>query len=113
MMKFYCDFERTRPGQMTCRRCGRTVRTMADRVMAVCNSDAPLHDRKPEDFPCPHRGAFLEVMTCNLCGGEKGRPFDAFACGLHERCSIGRKHSEVRNCIACEERLATLESPRV
>ena len=65
----------------------------------------------PEDFPCLHRLAILDqTRLCNLCGLEKGKPFEVFGCSLHGECSVGRKHSKVRNCVACSDRAAAIEA---
>ena len=52
---------------------------------------------------CVHRGPWLETMKCDLCG-MKGQPFDVFACAVHGRCSLRRRHSKVKSCLACAER---------
>jgi ADP-heptose:LPS heptosyltransferase len=62
-------------------------------------TDAP----QPDAFPCRHRGELLEVRTCDLCG-SKGQPLEIYHCTQVGECSIGRRHSQVTACIACELR---------
>ncbi len=52
---------------------------------------------------CVHRGEVIRVGKCDLCGFDKGHPFDVLACALHGECSLLRKHSKVKGCAACED----------
>lgn len=52
---------------------------------------------------CEHRGELLRIGTCNLCSG-RGQPFEVYDCDLHGECSLNRKHSKVRSCLACPDR---------
>lgn len=54
--------------------------------------------------PCIHRGPVIDTTReCNLCGGDKGKPFEVLACAVHGECSLTRKHSKVKSCLACTD----------
>lgn len=66
-------------------------------------------DRKPEDFPCKHRGKVLYHQASGLCGScnETAR---VLACAIHDLCTVfshglyyeDGKKMEV--CFLCEDR---------
>lgn len=62
-------------------------------------------DVSANDIPCQFRGQLLKIGSCDLCG-IKGQPFEIIACEQHGECSLTRRHSKVRSCLACEDRLA-------
>jgi hypothetical protein len=56
-----------------------------------------------EHFPCVFRGKPVRTGTCDLCG-LKGQAFEVLVCNKFGECSIARKHSKVRSCVACTDR---------
>ncbi len=63
------------------------------------------------DMPCPHRGAQIEnPRVCDQCG-QRGQPFDLFACTKHDSCSLTLKHSAVANCLRCPTRVSLIRTP--
>lgn len=82
---------------------GQTGYTMEE-GLAVLNGTRRVETPDSQlDLSCVHRGPFLEIGACDQCG-EKGQPFEVFACTVHGRCSFRRKHRKVKSCAACEER---------
>lgn len=68
----------------------------------LCGSARPEQSRA--DWPCIHRKELLEIGACDLCG-SRGQPFEILRCSIYGRCSIGRRHSQVKSCAACEMRM--------
>lgn len=68
----------------------------------------------PDAFPCIHRGPFVKVEKCDLCG-VRGLPFDLYECQLPEigQCSISKRHSKVQACIGCEKRIESMPAPAI
>ena len=55
--------------------------------------------------PCVHRGTVLERGTCNSCG-QRGQPFDVFACALHGKCMVRRFRNDrpdLKVCANCDD----------
>src|SRR5579863_1642304 len=52
---------------------------------------------------CIHRGGFLRVDKCDMCGGEKGQPVEVFRCAIHGECTLNKKIRKIRGCAACED----------
>lgn len=59
---------------------------------------------EPRDFTCENRLSFIEIGVCDLCS-MKGQPFEIFGCALHGQCSLNRRHSRVKSCVACGDRI--------
>jgi hypothetical protein len=102
---------RTRPEFFALFASGKSPQHVRERILRNAEAQAapraerrePKPDLKPADFPCVHRLAFIEIGKCDVCG-LRGQPFDIFGCVLHERCSVGRKRKDTRNCVACDDR---------
>lgn len=62
----------------------------------------PTQVQIPPVGDCDHRGKLLRVGACDLCG-LKGQDFDIFACHIHGECSVNRRHSKIRSCVACSD----------
>ena len=75
----------------------------------------PTTKRRPSralDLSCKHRTEQpIEIGKCDLCGGEKGQPFEIFGCALHGKCSLHRKHSKVMGCASCEDWVSVRPMP--
>ena len=57
----------------------------------------------PEELPCPNRGELIDKKRkCDLCS-LKGQDFQVYKCSVHGECSIQRKHSKVKSCVACDD----------
>jgi hypothetical protein len=55
---------------------------------------------------CVHRGASLGTRKCDMCGADRGKPFEVFECAVHGECTYGRRIKKVHPCIGCNERVA-------
>jgi glycosyltransferase involved in cell wall biosynthesis len=71
----------------------------------------PQADITAADMPCPHRGEQIEnPRVCDTCG-QRGQPFDLFACATHGTCSMTLKHTAVANCLRCPTRFSLIRNP--
>lgn len=66
----------------------------------------------PNQFPCIFREAFLEEVSCQVCG-QKDKTASVYACGLHGKCTVGshgvthdgtNATARVKVCISCDDR---------
>lgn len=64
----------------------------------------PPPDSPLEAMACALRLGLLRIGKCDLCG-IRGQPFEIFCCKLHGECSLSRKHSGIRPCISCGDRV--------
>jgi hypothetical protein len=65
----------------------------------------------PNDYPtleivgeCAWRGKSLGTLPCDRCGEDRGKPFEAFECAVHGRCTYGRRIRVVHACLGCLQR---------
>lgn len=117
-----------------CTRCGRTVRPIHGRrpcdVRLRCGArPAKAVEPKPaaddevpywwptdsegapipqaeltaDHLPCPHRGEPTGEGKCDVCG-ERGQPFQKYACAIKDECSLIPRRAGVPDCFKCEIR---------
>ena len=71
----------------------------------------PPREPAPDGFGCAWRLPVVRVGLCDLCS-LRGKPFEVFGCRKHGECSIGRRHSRVRSCLACPDRIPLAQGGR-
>lgn len=100
-----CDFEKIDEG-WRCRRCGYLSLKEVYRNCRHGNlKPVPM---AAKDYPCEHRGEFLRIQHCGLCGGPK--EVSVYECEIHEECAMRpmkRQTGRVRVacCVQCDDRL--------
>lgn len=88
---------------------GVTAPVKAADVAAVPQGErvtsSPADSRAAQPFPlCDHRQTGVSLTrTCNLCGGDKGKPYKASFCSLYQvLCSPVTLERGVRACNVCQ-----------